>query len=228
MDIGYSLLRDTMDSLEINPTKDNAHFELLRDADTMLLQEHFGPIVSEHARTFGSLKELNSTSEKATVEPLKYKITVLSQDFIDVLKQVYSKLFPKHATLIADTVTFPNSARKFQYIHWNGNKLSSVSEGLHARAPYILAKPLFDFSSATGNCVRPAQIQYFIKHSINISTLSAESGNEINLSCILAVVEWPHIHPSRDVMGKPVEIWCDGLFETVISNVFLPIDNFNK
>lgn len=213
--------------------KDNSHFELLHIADSMPLHEEFGPLVSEYARTFDSTAHTKQSSTETSspqslfCEPSKYKLGVLCQDSITVLKQLYSNLYPQYMSLIAeDKLTIPSSIRKYQYIQMNGKKLSSVSEGSQARVPYVLAKPVFQFSpNNVSDNVRPVQIQYFVKHSFYIPSTSNPPHPDIHNSCVFAFVQWPQIHPQKDVMGKPVEIWCNNLFEPTMLNTFLPIDN---
>lgn len=69
-----------------------------------------------------------------------------------------------------DRLNLPLSVRKFHHIQMNGKILSSVSEGILARVPYVIAKPVF--VDTTTSDVRPAQIQYFIKHSLSVVSTS--------------------------------------------------------
>lgn len=95
---------------------------------------------------------------------------------------------------------------------------------------YILAKHLFDFpcsSSTSSVCstvftdinARPAKIEYFIIHSIQISDTKF-------IKNAFAAVNWPISHPLRTCLGKPYEVWCYSVFETCNENIFLPLDNF--
>ena len=59
-----------------------------------------------------------------------------------------------------------------------------------------------------------------IKHYIKVSFSQAQMGCDYLL---LAVVIWFLPHPSKNVIGKPAQVWCYNQFETggVIS--FLPV-----
>lgn len=46
--------------------------------------------------------------------------------------------------------------------------------------------------------------------------------------CIFANVTWPMVHPQRNTMGRPVEIWCNGLDEPNSSNSFIPVSSIMK
>lgn len=54
--------------------------------------------------------------------------------------------------------------------------------------------------------------------------MSPDSGKDH----LFAVVKWPQVHPQRYVMGKPIEVWCNDLFEPRIDNKFLPIENIRS
>lgn len=85
-----------------------------------------------------------------------------------------------------------------------------------------MPSPVFPFPSTNSEVqtVRPAQIQYFIKHSFT------HSGHpEDCISHVFAVALWPQVHPKQHCMGKPVEVWCKSIFEHCIENRYVPIEN---
>ena len=90
-----------------------------------------------------------------------------------------------------------------------GMKLSS-----QGKVPYALAIPVMQSDL---NDPRPIKILYFIQHCWILS-------ETCHFSQTFAVCKWPQQHPSRHVMGKPVEVWCKDLFETGM-NCFVPIEN---
>lgn len=196
--------------------RDNSHLELLHTADSVPLQEVFSDAVTLHARKFESTRESENSLRAEYFEPPKYTLAVLNSDCTAVLERIYSEM---HQQAIAEGGhNVPASIRKFQYIQMNGKKLSSQSEGTFTKTPYVLAKPFFNFNSASpGGDVRPALIQYFFRHSFN--TLSE------HISHLFAAVRWPMVHPQRQAMGKPVEVWCKGVYEPSIENGFLPVEN---
>ena len=200
--------------------KDNSQLELLHMADSMHLCDIFGPAISDIAKSFTSTAATNTVLAETFVEPSKYTITVLNQDCTCVLKQIYCELFPECAAMITDnTLTVLSSAKQFSHILMNTKKLSSISDGLQAKVPYVLAKPVFPFRAITDD-IRPAQIEYFIKHSFYTSSCYE--------SHIFAAVQWPQIHPQRYAMGKPVEVWCKHVFEPTSKNHFLPVENITS
>lgn len=90
--------------------------------------------------------------------------------------------------------------------------------------PYALALPL-PVSSAHSvtldSNIRPIMICYFIQHSWQLSETDQYSQT-------FAVCDWPQLHPNRHVMGKPVEVWCNDLFEPGTLNCFVPVQHIKS
>lgn len=115
------------------------------------------------------------------------------------------------------TVTVVSTVRKFTHIQMNMKKLSSISERIDAKVPYILARPSFSFTGT--DLTEDVHPEYFVRHTFLFSN------GEVSKAHLFAVVNWPRVHPHRNVMGKPVQVWYSDLFETNICNHFLPIEN---
>lgn len=208
--------------------KDNFQLELLHQNSTefLCLYDVFGPVISDVAKSFDSTKTTSTvTGTSATfIEPPKYTLKVLHQACVDVLKLVYSKLYPEYEAMIRDNkFTVLSSVKRYSHLTMNGTKLSSMSDGLQAKVPYVLAKPVFPFHGSTEYDIRPAQIQYFVQHSFCPSTDCSSAIPYKTHS--FAFVQWPEIHPHRHLMGKPVELWCKNSFENYNTNQFLPLEN---
>ena len=113
----------------------------------------------------------------------------------------------------------PATARKFTYMKLNGVKLSSVDD--KSANPFVFAAPLFPFSTHSDISPRPAEIQFLIRYSFEIQS---DCGNK-HISHTFAVVDWPQVHPAKDSIGKPVQVWCNELYENAINNCYVPIEN---
>lgn len=109
----------------------------------------------------------------------------------------------------------------------NGNHLPSASDGRASQVPYILATPMFPFANQLTTSARPAHIQYLINHTFTIPSTSA-SHQDKSVRQVFAVVKWPQVHPQQEIMGKPVQVWCHSLYEPIIDNRFLPIENISS
>ena len=84
------------------------------------------------------------------------------------------------------------------------------AHGVHLSAnEYVLAQNLFPFESDTSDplnvshslsSLRPAKVHFYLVHCFYIS-----SKQYIN---VLAAVSWPCVYPSRNSIGKPVQLRC--------------------
>jgi len=206
--------------------KDNMHLDLLHqvDSSSIPLVEGFSECVLQHARNFSSLStgtSEGSCQSNVFSDPTKYTLTVLPSERMTVLKSVYSQLCPEICDRIGSLV-MPTTVRKFTYICMDGVKISSVSD--KAANPYILATPVTPFPCQPDIGPRPAEIQYFVRHSFEVSS----APNCVHVTRTFAVARWPQIHQSKDSIGKPVQVWCHNLFEISIDNCFIPIDNIQS
>lgn len=218
--------------------RDNSHLDLLSRAENMPLATEFRDVVCGHALQF------QSTSESVIVEndhtfplPGKYTLTALDSNEVHFIREVYAYLYPDmSAHFLNEENACPSTCKKYTHILLSGKKLSSTCEAMGGKVPYALAMPIESSPTSTDPQARPAKIHYFIQHSwlLNIS-VEAEPHH---YSHILAVCTWPQQHPCRDIMGKPVQVWCKGLgdgginpfirIQNITSRVIVAIDSVNE
>lgn len=74
----------------------------------------------------------------------------------------------------------------------------------------------FEDCDHPNNRIRPAKIHYFIRQSI-------KTEKDDNIDCTFAYVSWCLPHESKNIMGKPVEIWHHDLFERAGTHSFVPL-----
>lgn len=89
--------------------------------------------------------------------------------------------------------------------HWD--------EDLFGHPPTVLPANTVNPSDAS---FRPFKIDYFARASFDVN------GDTHQFVC--AMVSWFEPHPARFELGKPVQVWCNGLFESVGEYSFLPLD----
>ena len=58
-----------------------------------------------------------------------------------------------------------------------------------------------------------------IKYTVHI----ADGKWGVNIIMLLAVVAWFLLHPSKNIIGKPAQVWCCNQFETGGVSSFLPV-----
>ena len=70
------------------------------------------------------------------------------------------------------------------------------------------------------NEYRPAVIEYFMKHCVEIKHMNGELTSETYL---LACVSWFQRHEKRNTLHSPMEVWCRNVFEEDGPASFLPV-----
>lgn len=83
------------------------------------------------------------------------------------------------------------------------------------RSSYVLAKWCGRNAQIDTANLRPACVQFYLKHSISI-------GGSFKPH-FFAFVEWFKPHISRHILGNPAEVWCHDLFEPLGPASFLPV-----
>ena len=66
-----------------------------------------------------------------------------------------------------------------------------------------------------------AEAQYILLHTI------ALPGDSAPIFDLIACLLWPMIHPKCDHFGKPVEVWCNTVFEPEAVNQFCLASIYN-
>ena len=200
--------------------KDNMHLDLLNQVESgsVSLAKKISDtyMIVQHAINISSVGS-NTSCPKGFSDPTNYTLTVLSSEEITVLTSAFALLYPDICDYLPTTV-MPITARKFKYMKLDGVKLSSVED--KTTNPYIFAKPFISFSTHSDIEYHPAEVQYFVRYSFEVMC----DYNSTHITHTFAVVNWPQVHPAKDSVGKPVQIWCYELFESTM-NCFVPVEN---
>ena len=67
---------------------------------------------------------------------------------------------------------------------------------------------------------RDWQWDFFLMHSVVLPNTQEPKSH-------LACAKWPMVHPNRHYFGKPVEVWCNNIYETQSINRFFPAAAIN-
>ena len=199
--------------------KDNMHLDLLNrlQSSSAPFNEFFSDSVVQHARYFSTIGS-EASCDKGFSDPPKHTLTVLPIERIRVHKSSFSLLYPDIVDFLRTTL-MPATAKKFTYMKLNGVKLSYFDD--KSANPFVFATPLFPFSTHSDISPRLAEIQFFIRYSFEIQY---DCGNK-HILHIFAVVDWPQVHPVKDSIGEPVQVWCQKLYENALNNSYVPIEN---
>ena len=198
---------------------DNSQIHLLNllSEDKNNVSELFVPLFHNHSSTLLTMSHSELINVENNYKPdIKCTIHSFSQSQLLAITKLYKCLYP---TLNCSMV--PSSHRLMKRIEING--LAYVT------GQYVLARPIFPFSSDTNRheqttyfsdfSVRIAQVSGFVTHSLPFSS------SESFVSKLFAMVSWPCYHPSRHYFGKPYEVYCNSTFEFCSDNQFVPIEN---
>lgn len=126
---------------------------------------------------------------------------------MEILSEIYHVLFPSLYNECGD-LYLPRSFRRMNSITIHGQKLQSGQYKMclifHAQIVLPCIGTIFNNSN-----VRPAQIAYFVIHSVQISDANC-------ITNAFAVVNWPMRHPLHTCIGTPYQVWCNSLFVYII------------
>lgn len=206
--------------------QDNAHVQLLSSVPSAAsdITAIFSQVVLDHAHSFTSTRHLdnvpNSHCNSEIVPAMKYTISSFSEHELGILSNVYQEVFPSVLDpRQCQTLYIPRSYRKMLSLEIKGQKVTS--------GKYVWARSVYEFpcSSASSICtvftdprVRPAKIDHFCFHSIQVSESEF-------VTHAFAVVSWPMHHPLQHCIGKPFVVWCASLYESYAENCILPVQN---
>lgn len=173
-------------------------------------------------------KSLLSSEEKpketcAVISSTKYIRCSLCLEDVTLLTALYQKRYPELSQQFCDqTIYVPSTFKKFSCLQRKGKRLESAYN--KNTVSYVVAEPLFRFTTSDAEefdgVLRPAKVEYFLEHSVQIA-------GELRHH-LFAAVSWPMVHPQRFKIGKPVEIWCNNLYEPSSQNSFLPIESIQN
>ena len=204
--------------------RDNSTLDLISQAGSMDLLEEFGEVVLGHAKKFSSVEPENMDESSLTFPP-RYCLSFLDTHLTEELRKVYVDIYPQYSQFFSErSEEFPHTCRKYEYVVINGRKLPSSSPNCPS---YVMAKPVSPFPSCSGEVLmddcRPTEVQYFIKHAFRVTESTAGSNHEHTF----AICRWPRYHPEHQYMGKPVQIFCKGIYEAtgINTSTIIPLEN---
>lgn len=141
---------------------------------------------------------------------------VMSMEYLEgfelrYLAECYCTMYP------GETYTRSNiSAAVQRYSQMKvGNEIFGSRNSRSKRSSYIRAKWCGRNGKIDAASLRPGVVSHFIKHSVSI-------GGSFKPH-YFAVVDWFESHPSRDLLGDPIELWCHDLHEAFGSASYLPV-----
>ena len=153
----------------------------------------------------------------------KFVTSAFSNKEVSIITKSYSKMYPDYSEDIASgRITIPSSFKLFSVLLYKSNRIRASTQN---RSNYVLASPMFPFVTSNlsefEGSKRVVKLYYFLEHSISLNT-------EHTITNQFAAVSWPMVHPKRFHFGKPVEVWCNELYEPNTDNNFLPLSRISE
>ena len=101
-----------------------------------------------------------------------------------------------------------------------GSEMFGSKNSRSKRSSYIRAKWCDRNGRIDASFFRPGVISHFIKHSVSIGGTFKP--------LYFAVVDWFESHPSKGLLGDPIELWCHYLHEAFGPASFLPVQRIHS
>ena len=136
---------------------------------------------------------------------------VLNEPDLSYLAECYNVMYPEgqySASNIASLIYKYSQIKVCEELYGSHNTRTT-------RSSYVLGRWCGRNGKIDTTSLRPGRVSFYLKHSI--------------LHCgvfkphYFAFVLWYEEHPSKELLGKPIEIWCHDIFEALGPASFLPV-----
>ena len=151
----------------------------------------------------------------------KCRLDIFSADDTLMIRNLYVKLQSCSCEDVSVCATFHkySSCTLKSYVYHTSHASPCVAFttwniNVFGPSPTVLPNP--DHPCAN---ILPVDILYFAKVNMYIKNSSDVS------SFVIARVSWYQPHPHRQLIGKPAEVWYNGLYEPFGIHSFLPLDS---
>ena len=147
-----------------------------------------------------------------------YKV-LLEEYELQYLLSVYKIMYGSYIS--ADKLS--SFGIRYKQLEWNGEVWGSQNS-LSKRSSYILAAWCGTDGEVNTQQIslRPGMVCHYLKHNIELPS------SPTPVSHIFAAVKWHMSHPNRNLLGDPVEIWCENLFEMMGPSKYVPINRIHS
>ena len=141
---------------------------------------------------------------------------ILEEPELSCLAQSYCCMYP--GTDYSGN-TIPSTIYKYSQMKL-GDEIYGSQNTRTRRSSYILARWCGRSGRIDTTCLRPARVIFYVKHSI------VYQGSFV--PHYFAVCQWFEEHPSRHLVGDPVELWCQNIYEQLGPASFLPVQRIQS
>ena len=223
--IELQLMRRFMSDLQLHNTTIPEECVSTEDLDFLVANDNAGTLMdttSLHSARYLEIVQASAASLTNFPQELWSFLEiyspggVMSTDFmerfeLEYLAECYCSMYP------GETYSHSNlSAGVQKYSQMKvGSEIFGSQNSRSKRSSYIRARWCGRNGRIDASSLRPGVVSHFIKHSVSIGGMFKPH--------YFAVVDWFESHPSKDLLGAPIELWCHDLHEAFGPASFLPV-----
>ena len=196
-----------------------------------LYEENFKPFVeaSTANKAVGSAIEYDTTRQDTYKMGCKFSRAVLHSSECDILccliMKIHTQLLPD-SEITVNSIYFKYSSITLNHkVYGSSGKTSTPTVALAKWDENLYGPPLSSVPVSFSNDpnTRPINIHYFAKILYTTSSVDEICTTEHHQT--FAYCSWFFPHPARHNLGKPVEIWCNSVYEASGIHTFIPLNN---
>lgn len=190
--------------------QDNSAFCL---SHPTMFSDEFTPMCMPKQRLTGSVFETMNDMSTSFDVPKRFTRSTLDETDKESLKELIGKI----NNCSSSSISVNSISCKYTSIVLDGQAFSITKSG----SCIALAEwdsDLFGIVPLSGEHVRPVYLKSFLKVFYTIDTASVDKIQ----SSFFGKVLWHSSHPMYSYFGKPVQVWCNDLFEIHVPS-FVPI-----
>ena len=182
-------------------------------------KDQFSPILESSRHVVGMLRDFSpavSTLSKTTTDwsingiaakvPKNFSRGVFSSNQTNGLEELYCSFYSVSSSSIIMTSSF----HKYKEITLYGKQLGGYRSRSSSSSTVMAA-----WNLRNKEAVRPARINYFAEHSVNV--------NNTSVTHVVFSVSWFKTHPKQQHNGKPISLWECDIFEIPGQYSILPV-----
>lgn len=202
--------------------QDNLAFSFTHPSE---LSDSFGQFFLSRINVTGSVRETIERPSKGIDLPKQYQHTVLDSSDKTVLQEMIGKMHECPSF----EITINSIACKYKSLNVNGRRLSAIrSSSCVALAQWerdLFGSPQMSSSgplaeSMSESFARPVHLNYFVKVLYRTAADVLQNKQEFH---VFGNVSWYCTHPGYSSFGKPVQLWCNDIFEHSNFPTFIPV-----
>ena len=224
--VELQLMRAFMSDLHIHDLKDDTNYASEEDLSFLHPSGGAGTlkeVTANHCEQYLQILDASGCTLDASFTTELWSFTdmyqpggvmsteVLNEPELSYLAECYNVMYPEgqySASNIASLIYKYSQIKVCEELYGSHNTRTT-------RSSYVLGRWCGRNGRIDTTFLRPGRVSFYFKHSL------LQHG--IFKPHYFAFVLWYEEHPSKELLGKPIEIWCHDIFEALGPASFLPV-----